>query len=297
MTSVDMHFHWAPKGFADALRQRSVRPRIFRGDDGAEYFESGFNPNKLPADHDSADARIAEMDRNGVRARYCRTSCRTSWRCRCEDALPLCRAYNDSISAPACPSRPLFRLRGPAGRRYAMRRSAEFERAMACRAWSAPSCRATASCRPSAPRSFAPLLEAADRRGAILLVHYGRLPNDPEAPQPDLTDNRRLRIGTLDMQARISSNMLTFCLTDFLKPYPNLTMMSHNLGGNIPFEVERLDHRTMSRRPSDELPSKRIRERAVLVDCNSLGARSIERAVEVYGAEKIVFGSDGTISA
>src|SRR5690349_13155721 len=34
MASVDMHFHWGPKGFADALRQRSVRPRIFRGDDG-----------------------------------------------------------------------------------------------------------------------------------------------------------------------------------------------------------------------------------------------------------------------
>jgi hypothetical protein len=35
MASVDMHFHWGPKGFADVLRQRSVRPRIFRGDDGA----------------------------------------------------------------------------------------------------------------------------------------------------------------------------------------------------------------------------------------------------------------------
>jgi len=141
---------------------------------------------------------------------------------------------------------------------------------------------------------FAPLLESADRHRAILLAHYGRLPNDSEAPQPDLSDNRRLRIGTLDMQSRISSNMLTFCLTDFLKKYPNLTMMSHNLGGNIPFEVERMDHRSMVDDPGAELPSKRVRAAHVLVDCNSLGARSIERAVDVYGAEKIVFGSDGT---
>lgn len=42
--AVDMHFHWAPKGFADALRQRSVRPRIFRGEDGVEYFEIGLQP-------------------------------------------------------------------------------------------------------------------------------------------------------------------------------------------------------------------------------------------------------------
>ena len=44
----------------------------------------------------------------------------------------------------------------------------------------------------------------------------------------------------------------------------------------------------------NELPSKRFRAARLLVDCNSLGARSIERAVEVYGADKIVFGSDGT---
>jgi predicted TIM-barrel fold metal-dependent hydrolase len=71
-------------------------------------------------------------------------------------------------------------------------------------------------------------------------------------------------------------------------------MMTHNLGGNIPFEVERMDHRSLVDDPDSELPSKRVRAAHVLVDCNSLGARSIERAVEVYGAEKIVFGSDGT---
>ena len=31
-----------------------------------------------------------------------------------------------------------------------------------------------------------------------------------------------------------------------------------------------------------------------IVDCNSLGARSIETAIACYGAEKIVYGSDGT---
>jgi predicted TIM-barrel fold metal-dependent hydrolase len=96
------------------------------------------------------------------------------------------------------------------------------------------------------------------------------------------------------MQARISSSMLTFCLTDFLSKYPNLTMMTHNLGGNIPFEVERMDHRSLVDDPGSELPSKRFRASRLLVDCNSLGARSIERAVDVYGADKIVFGSDGT---
>ena len=72
-------------------------------------------------------------------------------------------------------------------------------------------------------------------------------------------------------------------------------MMTHNLGGNIPFEVERMDHRSLCDDPkATELPSKRIRATNFICDCNSLGARSIELAVGVYGAEKIVFGSDGT---
>ena len=71
-------------------------------------------------------------------------------------------------------------------------------------------------------------------------------------------------------------------------------MQSHNLGGNIPFEIERLDHISMDRVPDEEPPSSKIKRSRVLVDCNSMGARGIERAVEVYGADRILFGSDGT---
>jgi predicted TIM-barrel fold metal-dependent hydrolase len=120
------------------------------------------------------------------------------------------------------------------------------------------------------------------------------LAGDAEAPRVDRSDNPRMRIGTLDMQARLSANMITFAMTDFLEAFPDVTVMSHNLGGNIPFEVERLDHRASVDRPGEALPSERIRASRVLVDCNSLGARAIELAVEVYGADRIVFGSDGT---
>ena len=70
--------------------------------------------------------------------------------------------------------------------------------------------------------------------------------------------------------------------------------MSHNLGGNIPFEVDRMDHRNMCDRPNHEPPSKQFKNAPLMVDCNSLSGRAIELAVQVYGADKIVFGSDGT---
>ena len=72
------------------------------------------------------------------------------------------------------------------------------------------------------------------------------------------------------------------------------TVVVHNLGGNIPFEIERMDHRCLLDTPEEELPSSRFRKAKVYVDCNSFGAHSIEAAVRLYGAERIVCGTDGT---
>jgi len=88
--------------------------------------------------------------------------------------------------------------------------------------------------------------------------------------------------------------MVTLCLTDFLADYPDVTIQVHNLGGNIPYEVERMDHRSMLDTPEEELPSSRFRRAKVFVDCNSFGPRAIEAAVSLYGAERIVCGTDGS---
>ena len=68
----------------------------------------------------------------------------------------------------------------------------------------------------------------------------------------------RRRIGTLDMQASLSSNMVTLCMTDILDDYPDAMIQIHNLGGNIPYEIERMDHRSLLDTPEEELPSKRF---------------------------------------
>ena len=88
--------------------------------------------------------------------------------------------------------------------------------------------------------------------------------------------------------------MVTLCLTDYLESYPDAMVYIHNLGGNIPYEVERMDHRSLLDTPSEELPSARFRRAKVNVDCNSFGPRAIEAGVALYGAERIVCGTDGT---
>jgi len=139
-----------------------------------------------------------------------------------------------------------------------------------------------------------PLLEVANRHRAILFIHHGPRPGDAFPRNAADTDNARRRNGTLDMQASLSSVMVTLCLTDYLAPYPDAMIHIHNLGGNIPFEVERMDHRCLLDTPKEELPSARFRRAKVYVDCNSFGPGAIEAGVRLYGAEHIVCGTDGT---
>ena len=139
-----------------------------------------------------------------------------------------------------------------------------------------------------------PLLEVANRHRAVLLIHHGPRPGDAFPKFGSDSDNSRRRNGTLDMQASLSSVMVTLCLTDLLAAYPDVTVVVHNLGGNIPYEIERMDHRCLLDTPEEELPSARFRRSRVLVDSNSFGPRSIEAAVALYGADRIVCGTDGT---
>jgi predicted TIM-barrel fold metal-dependent hydrolase len=127
-----------------------------------------------------------------------------------------------------------------------------------------------------------------------VFIHHGPLPGDKFPKVAGDIDNARRRNGTLDMQASLSSVMVTLCMTDYLAPYPDATMLVHNLGGNIPYEIERMDHRQLLDTPNEELPSSRFRRAKVFVDCNSFGPGAIEAAVRLYGAERIVCGTDGT---
>ncbi len=139
-----------------------------------------------------------------------------------------------------------------------------------------------------------PLLEIANRRRALIFIHHGPWPGDAFPRIASDTDNARRRNGTLDMQASLSSAMVTLSLTDYLAPYPDAMIHIHNLGGNIPYEVERMDHRCLLDTPNEELPSARFRRAKVYVDCNSFGPGAIEAGVRAYGADRIVCGTDGS---
>ncbi|HJU18474.1 MAG TPA: amidohydrolase family protein [Stellaceae bacterium] len=294
---IDMHTHWRPAEVADALRARTREPRILRNPDGAEVLKSPrMGEEPLAAAFDDVDVHLARMDRQGVETSVLSLLGSFCWieSQPPEVSGPLCRIVNDGLSA-ICRKHPgRFAAYAALPLTDMSAAAAEFERALDLPGMIGAQIPGNAFLTRKDAEAMRPLLEVANRRRAALFIHHGPRPGDAFPKVAGDTDNARRRNGTLDMQASLSSVMVTLCLSDCLAPYPDAMIQVHNLGGNIPYEIERMDHRCLLDTPNEELPSARFRRAKVYVDCNSFGPRAIEAAVHLYGAERIVCGTDGT---
>jgi len=294
---IDMHAHWKPAEVADALRARTREPRILRNTDGVEVLKAP-RMGETPLDQafDDAAFSLTRMDRQGVEisvlsllGSFCWIEAQPA-----EVAVPLCRRVNDGLSAICADHPDRFAAFAALPLTDMAAAAAELERAMGLPGMIGAQLPGNYFLTRADAEAARPLLEVANRHRALLLIHHGPRPGDAFPKVGGETDNARRRNGTLDMQASLSSVMVTLCLTDYLSAYPDVTVVVHNLGGNIPYEVERMDHRCLLDTPNEELPSSRFRRAGVYVDCNSFGPRAIEAAVDLYGAERIVCGTDGS---
>jgi predicted TIM-barrel fold metal-dependent hydrolase len=294
---IDMHAHWRPAEVADALRARTREPRILRNQDGIEVLKfPRMGEAPLAEAFDDVDFHLARMDRQGVETSVLSLLGSFCW----VEALPLdesellCRTINDGLSA-ICEEHPgRFAAYAALPLTDISAASAELERALGLPGMIGAQIPGNYFLTRKDAEAMRLLLDVANRRRAVLFIHNGPRPGDAYPKVAADTDNARRRNGTLDMQASLSSVMVTLSLTDLLADYPDAMVHVHNLGGNIPYEVERMDHRCLLDTPDEELPSSRFRKAKVYVDCNSFGPRAIEAAVGLYGAERIVCGTDGT---
>jgi predicted TIM-barrel fold metal-dependent hydrolase len=297
MTMIDMHAHWRPAEIADALRARTREPRILRNQEGVEVLKaSRMGEEPLAKAFDDIDFHLARMDRQGVEVSVLSLLGSFCWiesQPR-EESEPLCRSVNDGLSA-ICQKHPgRFAAYAALPLTDMSAAAAEFERALGLPGMIGAQVPGNYFLTRKDAEAMRPLLDVANRHRAVLFIHNGPRPGDAYPKVASDTDNARRRNGTLDMQASLSSVMVTLCLTDYLEDYPHAQVHVHNLGGNIPYEVERMDHRCLLDTPNEELPSSRFGKAKVYVDCNSFGPRSIEAAVRLYGAERVVCGTDGT---
>lgn len=133
------------------------------------------------------------------------------------------------------------------------------------------------------------IFAAADEVGAHLMLHPGQRHDESLAPKswPDLALHRA---STIDLHAGITQALISLIHSDAMRRHPHITWQVVNLGGIFPFVVERMDHIVATRDPGAPLPSTMLGD--IVFDCASLGPRALELAVTVFGADRVMFGTD-----
>ena len=239
---IDMHAHWRPAEVADALRARTKEPRILRNSDGVEVLKAPrMGEAPLTEAFDDVEFHLARMDRQAVEVSVLSLLGSFCWieAQPLDVSGPLCRCVNDRLSAicqehpgrfAAFAALPLVDISAAA---------AELERALGLPGIIGAQIPGNAFLTRKDAEAMRPLFDVANRHRAVLFIHHGPRPGDAFPKVAGDTDNARRRNGTLDMQASLSSAMVTLCLTDYLADYPDATVL--HVGCGMDSRVYRLD--------------------------------------------------------
>src|SRR3989449_8005530 len=97
---IDMHPHWRPAEFTDALRARTTEPRVVRNQAGFEVLKTRMGEEPLSKAFDEVDFHLARMNRKGVSTSVLSLLGSFCWieAQPLEVSLSLCRLFNDSVS-------------------------------------------------------------------------------------------------------------------------------------------------------------------------------------------------------
>ena len=145
---------------------------------------------------------------------------------------------------------------------------------------------------PEAGARFASLLAVAHDRKAHIFVHPGPLPDAPPKPSPT-TPLERMREGVTGIQNGLTEAAITLEFSGLLDAYPDVVVQVANLGGALAYYQGRWAH--TEQRLFPDRPSWDGKLQRILVDTGSLGARAISFAAEVFGADRLLFGTDAPI--
>jgi predicted TIM-barrel fold metal-dependent hydrolase len=286
--AADWHAHWLPPALLRLLECRSEAPRVLRLH-GVPHLQAGRLTRPLDRVMVDIAARRDLLEQAGISWQMLSLS--SLWNVDnlpAAEALPLVRAFNDATAQAVRASPRTFG--GLAALPLHDLRAAAVELRRACAAGLAGAILpAEALATLSRARHLAPLLEEADRLGSHLFIHPGYL----SAPVPPacLPDNWWVRRIVLDTQHQLTAAMLTLCSTPLLDDYPNLMVQVANLGGGMPFYLERF-RAVAADNPALEQQEWSFDLRRVFVDSASFGQRSIGLARDVLGHDRVRLGTD-----
>lgn len=293
--AIDMHAHYLPPALADMLRERKYLPRIERLADGNELFHRPFGTTSFDTAYVEIDARVQQLEALGIEAQLLSLPGLIGIdSLPIDESLPMVRTFNDGLADVLARYPGLFF--GLTGLPMADIGVAadELRRGVTELGFIGAILPINGFASVAEARKLEPLFAVGEEFGLHFFVHPGRRP-DEVVPMLEAADTApgwpgTLPIRALNVQTNIARATVTLLYSEFLDAYPKVTLHVANLGGTYPMIEERIVNLSLVRQPG-ELPVTE-RARKIYADCGSLGPEAIEIACDVFGADRILLGSD-----
>lgn len=288
MRLIDTHFHWYPPSFAERLCGRSGSPRAEREGDGYTYvYNAGRKRDRLPAVWFDLDRGLEVMASTGHDAAVV---CTTGVLSGVLDQMPVAEAaeiaqeYNETVAA-AQRDRP-GRFFGTASvplqdTDTALRVLDHAVGHLHLHAVNLPPM--TNGETVDTPR-LEPFYARVAELGVPLIVHPTDIVFNDVLEGYD--GAIQLTVGRL---LDSSMTVLRLVFGGFVERHPDLRVVHCHAGGLLPYQAGRIDKNSRAV-PLAEPPSRSLH--SLFVDTVAPQALTIRTAIEFYGAEKVLFGTD-----
>jgi aminocarboxymuconate-semialdehyde decarboxylase len=286
--SIDMHSHYYG-GLVDGLRRREARPSVSKNSAGQLVLNAMTASTVMTPGYTDLAARRAFMDRARIS-----TQLMTFPGALGVDVMPIAEArdivcdFNDHLAEICRGSGGAFVGLGGLPLADMAEAAGEMRRLRSVLRLGGAILPGNYFLSAAAADLLRPVLAVANDAGALIMVHPGLMPG--ELPPEPYADGSILRASALNLQASLSHMALTLLTNGFLDAYPNITFQVVNLGGTLPFIVERMEAIGASRDLPGSVGTAALRR--LVYDSASLGPRALETAVRVIGADRIMLGTD-----
>ena len=285
---IDMHSHYYG-GLVGHLRRRSARPYVSDNDDGQPVLNAMTASTVMSAGYTDISARLAYLDAAGIQTQLVTFPGALGLDAMAaNEVAPIIEEFNDHLSEICRGSS--GRLIGLAGLPLADIGMAARELRRARRDLGLLGAILPGNLFLTIERAetLHPLFAAGDEVGALFMIHPGLAPGE-DAPAP-MSPPSVYRTSGLELQASISQMGITLLFSGIIESYRNIAFQLVNLGGTLPFILERLEAIAISRHPQQPFPRHGLRR--MYYDCASLGPLALQLAVKVFGADHVMLGTD-----
>lgn len=315
---IDTHAHWMGPTVVELLKKRTVAPFYTTNEKGELILVNrGTHPTgkERPQGKEwfDFDLRLRHLDEAGVQhqvlswtgatydGQISPADAQLFWRGQNDDTGSVVKKYPTRISGLAT-----LPTSDPAAA------AAELDRAHTELGLSGATLPLDAFISLEGARALAPIFAVAQKHRSHIFIHRGLAnPSIPgETPEVGLTNtyfglaasegpNERpkpapgddvIARAALISSTHLASRVITLALTDFLDPYPDVTVQIAMIGGSIPFVAEQIQFA----QEAAGQPDTTLRLRRLYYDTGQFGRgpNNIAHTAKVFGAERIVFGSD-----